>query len=403
MADNMAEKNPPGSRPSTPPAVPKASSPAEPTTVPVASPPAESTTVPVASPPAKPTTGPVASPPAEPTTDPAPPAPGGILPADHWTQNPVEDDAESGLGSIKSSTASLSSSILNYRTLHGRRYHSEVGNAEYWGTNDEKQNISMDINHHALTLGIGDKLFLAPLETDKIKRVLDVGTGTGTWAIDFADDFPEAEVNGTDISPIQPGWVPPNLRFEIEDYTGEWTFPPDTFDFIHLRWLTGSVPDWNALFRQAFQATSPGGWVQTYEPSSIFRSDHTTIKADSALGQWGQFFVEGGKTIGRSFLAVEDGLQKKALEDAGFVDVDEFNFKNPMGGWAKDPVLKELGSLTQAALESDVEGYVLFMANLFGWSREEIQVYVAHLRREIRTGNFYPYYFQRVVWGRKPE
>lgn len=29
---------------------------------------------------------------------------------------------------------------------------------------------------------------------------------------DFADDHPEATVIGTDISPIQPKWVPPNLK-----------------------------------------------------------------------------------------------------------------------------------------------------------------------------------------------
>jgi methylase of polypeptide subunit release factors len=33
--------------------------------------------------------------------------------------------------------------------------------------------------------------------------VLDIGTGTGIWAIDFADEHPEAEVIGTDLSPIQ--------------------------------------------------------------------------------------------------------------------------------------------------------------------------------------------------------
>ena len=28
---------------------------------------------------------------------------------------------------------------------------------------------------------------------------------------DFADEYPNTEVIGTDISPIQPTWVPPNL------------------------------------------------------------------------------------------------------------------------------------------------------------------------------------------------
>lgn len=34
-------------------------------------------------------------------------------------------------------------------------------------------------------------------------RVLDLGTGTGIWAIDFGDMYPSAEVLGIDISPIQ--------------------------------------------------------------------------------------------------------------------------------------------------------------------------------------------------------
>jgi len=29
---------------------------------------------------------------------------------------------------------------------------------------------------------------------------------------DFADEFPDVEVTGTDISPIQPVWVPPKVK-----------------------------------------------------------------------------------------------------------------------------------------------------------------------------------------------
>ena len=38
-----------------------------------------------------------------------------------------------------------------------------------------------------------------------------------------------------------------------------------------------------------------------------------------------------------------------------------------------------------------------------GWSKDEIQVYAAHLRKEMKSGKFHAYYPQRVVVGRKPE
>lgn len=54
-------------------------------------------------------------------------------------------------------------------------------------------------------------------------------------------------------------------------------------------------------------------------------------------------------------------------------------------------------------LEADIEGYIMFVANAIGWSTTEVQVYVAHLRHEMRSLKFRPYYRQRVIWGRKSE
>lgn len=53
------------------------------------------------------------------------------------------------------------------------------------------------------------------------------------------------------------------------------------------------------------------------------------IPEDSALSQWGKFFVEGGKIIGRPFTVLDDGLQRKGMEAAGFVDIQEFDYKVP--------------------------------------------------------------------------
>jgi SAM-dependent methyltransferase len=58
------------------------------------------------------------------------------------------------------------------------------------------------------------ELFRAPI-SNAPGRVLDVGTGTGIWAMDFADEYPNAEVIGIDLSPIQPSWVPTNCKFLV--------------------------------------------------------------------------------------------------------------------------------------------------------------------------------------------
>lgn len=64
----------------------------------------------------------------------------------------------------------------------------------------------LDLIHHMMIKGVGDKHFLSPLEESKLKRILDIGTGTGIWAMEIGDRFPAAEVIGNDLSPIQPEW-----------------------------------------------------------------------------------------------------------------------------------------------------------------------------------------------------
>jgi predicted O-methyltransferase YrrM len=98
----------------------------------------------------------------------------------------------------------LASSIINYKYENGRRYHAFRAGT-YLLPNDDKEQDRMDLVHHLYGLLLGGKLFLAPIPHEP-HRVLDLGTGTGIWAMDFADEYPSAEVIGTDLSPIQPKW-----------------------------------------------------------------------------------------------------------------------------------------------------------------------------------------------------
>ena len=105
------------------------------------------------------------------------------------------------------------------------------------------------------------RLYLAPLQKD-IKQALDIGTGTGIWAIDFADEFRETTVIGSDLSPIQPTTVPPNCGFILEDCEAtEWDYEPDFFDYIHIRTMFGCVKDWDALYARIYKLVSTNSRV----------------------------------------------------------------------------------------------------------------------------------------------
>lgn len=52
-------------------------------------------------------------------------------------------------------------------------------------------------------------------------------------------------------------------------------------------------------------------------------SDDDSVPSTTAMGQWARFFLEGERKIGRSFSVVQKGLQRKAMEEAGFVDIQE--------------------------------------------------------------------------------
>ena len=56
-----------------------------------------------------------------------------------------------------------------------------------------------------LRITLGDKLYLAPIKKQP-KNMLDIGTGTGIWAIEMGDEYPDTHIIGTDLSATQPTW-----------------------------------------------------------------------------------------------------------------------------------------------------------------------------------------------------
>ncbi|KAF6834247.1 methyltransferase domain-containing protein [Colletotrichum plurivorum] len=275
---------------------------------------------------------------------------------------------------------------------------------EYWGPNDEQQNDALDFNHCWITDFFDGKLFLAPIG-DSPQNVLDLGTGTGIWAIDFADEFPSAEVIGIDISPIQPSWVPTNCKFQIDDFEKEWTFATDHFDYIHARNLEGCIADLPKLFQQVFAHTKPGGWFEMLEFDIEVRSQTLgEFDDDHIFKRWHQHMLVSSKRMGKPHGNAVNRTIAKGMIEAGFVDVVERRWPIPIGTWPAKPEMKRLGAYTLAFLEQSIEGFGLFLLKeVLGFTYEEVQVTLLELRAALRNPKNTPLYFMHVVYGRKPE
>jgi len=156
--------------------------------------------------------------------------------------------------------------------------------------------------------------------------VLDFGTGTGIWAMDFADEFPSAIVLGNDLSPIQPTWVPPNCKFTVDDVEAEWLYKSsEAFDYIHGRGMAGGIGDWHRLYTQAYNHLKPGGWLEMQEYEAWIRSDDDSMERCTYVNQWLDLLEEASIKCGKKLNVAED--QKQWLIDAGFQDVRDDVYK----------------------------------------------------------------------------
>ncbi|KAI4283512.1 MAG: hypothetical protein L6R35_005144 [Caloplaca aegaea] len=246
---------------------------------------------------------------------------------------------------------------------------------------------------------MNDKLHLAPIQNPR--RAIDIGTGTGTWAVlhsDFAEAYPNTSIIGTDLSPIQPETKPPNLIFEIDDCCSDWVYPKNHFDYIHVRQMYGSIADWHRFYKDCYDHLNPGGYIEQAELNPVLKSDDGSIVPGDVLDQCGTLAIQAGISLGSS-LEVEKSMQDD-IARAGFIDVVKTTYKWPVGAWSNDPRLKELGKWNLLHWQQGLESWTLrSFTKRMGWSYEAVKKWNADVHRTLKERKHHAY---QDVYAKNP-
>ncbi|PVH70143.1 S-adenosyl-L-methionine-dependent methyltransferase [Cadophora sp. DSE1049] len=300
----------------------------------------------------------------------------------------------------ESSTQSLGSTVKACCEENGRTYHS-YKQGRYPLPNDEDEQERLDLQHELFLIMHDRKLLLCPADLSKAHRILDLGTGTGIWAMDFADHNPQLEVIGVDLSPIQPTFVPPNLHFILDDIEDEWLYGSAQFDVIHGRMLNHSIRNWPHLFKQSFDYLKPGGYVEFVCMSPNLKLENGSTIEGSALKAWSQAVLECYVDLGID-VDCEAGYQNQLVE-AGFKSVVEVQERLPLNAWPNEQHEHLLGRWSRENMLMGLSGFSLApFTRAKRWQRTRVETMLIEVRKEIKNTGIHAYWPIYVVYARKP-
>ncbi|KAK4448444.1 S-adenosyl-L-methionine-dependent methyltransferase [Podospora aff. communis PSN243] len=301
-----------------------------------------------------------------------------------------------GIGETPNTSLRPIPSIDQENFCEGRQYH-HYRPGRYLLPNDQVEQDREEVKHFMLLELTDGAHFLAPINPAK---VLDLGTGTGTWAVEVADRFPAAAVTGTDLSLIQPDWSPQNVKFFIDDIEDEWV-SGDNFDLIHARHVFPFIKDPATLTRRAFEHLAPGGWLELQDLGHLVCCDDDTMTPDYPIAQFFDRITEAWGSFGADLRA---GPKLEAMfRSAGFINVETKTFKIPIGAWPHNTKGRELGLSFRVVIGMALTALCGAIATVEGWSEEERNALTERCNEALKDSGVHAYMHCYFVIGQKPE
>jgi hypothetical protein len=200
-------------------------------------------------------------------------------------------------------------------------------------------------------------------------------------------------VIGVDLSPIQPTWIPPNLKFFVDDIEDTWIHGND-FDLIHLRFVICLIKDVGGLLSTCFENAAPGGWIEVQEFGGRVECEDGTIPQAYAPNLVLDMCEEALRLGGMEF-RIGNQLEGP-LRAAGFVNVRCKTIRVPVGVWARHKTLRVAGYFMSIALSDLFTAMAARSLLNLGLSRETLEQRVQQAKEELddkKKHGYFNYYF----------
>jgi len=308
---------------------------------------------------------------------------------------------DSGIDTTYSSDMeSITSSAYEHR-YGRRRYHGVVGNP-YPLPNDDEEKDRLDELQLCFRQLVGRNV-VAPIRKNPT-QIVDVGTGSGRWVLEVAEDYPNTRVTGTDISPIQPSYVPPNTEFLLMDLTGGLGFHDGSVDLVHSRLVHAgvTVPQWPDYISEIYRILKPNeGWTQLIEldfPFCISKND--SLPKDSELYKMFEYMQTEFRDEQQIFMS--GSKLEQLLLDAGFVDVKSTRIKVEIGDWGSNPRKHRLAQGCANVWSSAIRVIADQLTKQFP-NEEERSDFAEAASAQVRNLDYQLHCYLYLVIGRKPQ
>ncbi len=255
------------------------------------------------------------------------------------------------------------------------------------------------LQHKAFKKILDGRFLNAPI-VEPVGRVLDIGTGCGIWAAEFATEHPTAEIVGIDIFPQPTIVAPRNCHFMTVDAEKDWEIGGAKFDIIHIRLVPFHAKEVPAVLRRCYGHLNPGGYIEMQSTWPPCRTDEPPGAPEhvSKVIEWTKLRLEAVSKLG-----VDHGLPgqwPEALSEAGFVAVQTQDYKWPIGPWMEDERMKDVGNINLELLQLGVMSFSKDLLAHLGMGERQITDLVEQVGKELGVGKIYAPV--RIVWGKKP-